>query len=46
MNGATYSIGPSGTVVNRKTFDYTTPTTATVASRKIIVVDPSGAVTI
>ncbi|KAL9634320.1 MAG: hypothetical protein Q9204_003047 [Flavoplaca sp. TL-2023a] len=43
MNAATDSIGPSGAVVNGKTFDYATPTTATVPSGKIIVVDPSGA---
>ncbi|KAI4190185.1 MAG: hypothetical protein LQ346_004970 [Caloplaca aetnensis] len=45
-NGVTYSIGPSGAVVNGKTIDYATPTTATVASGKVVVVGPSGAVAI
>ncbi|KAL8895479.1 MAG: hypothetical protein Q9207_008159 [Kuettlingeria erythrocarpa] len=46
VNGATYSIGPSGAVVNGKTIDYATPTTVTVASGKVVVVGPSGAVAI
>ncbi|KAL8646510.1 MAG: hypothetical protein Q9226_006820 [Calogaya cf. arnoldii] len=45
-NGATYSVGPSSAVVNGKTIGYATPTTATVASGKVVVVDPSGAVNI
>ncbi|KAL8924116.1 MAG: hypothetical protein Q9208_004253 [Pyrenodesmia sp. 3 TL-2023] len=46
VNGATYSIGPSGVVVNGKTIDYATPTTVAIASGKVVVVGPSGAVAI
>ncbi|KAL9025115.1 MAG: hypothetical protein Q9196_006012, partial [Gyalolechia fulgens] len=46
VNGVTYSIGPSGAVVNGKTIDYATPTTVTVASGKVVVVGSSGAVAI
>ncbi|KAL8785769.1 MAG: hypothetical protein Q9213_003147 [Squamulea squamosa] len=46
VDGATYSIGTSGALVNGKTINYATPTTATLASGKVVVVDPSGAVTI
>ncbi|KAL8851381.1 MAG: hypothetical protein Q9221_003652, partial [Calogaya cf. arnoldii] len=45
-NGATYSVGPSSAVVNGKTIGYATPTTAIVASGKVVVVDSSGAVNI
>ncbi|KAL8806224.1 MAG: hypothetical protein Q9182_001499 [Xanthomendoza sp. 2 TL-2023] len=46
LNGVTYSIGSSSVIVNGKTIYYATPTTATVASGKVAVVDPSGAVAI
>ncbi|KAL9035575.1 MAG: hypothetical protein Q9180_004791, partial [Flavoplaca navasiana] len=46
VSGATYSVGSSGAVINGKTIDHTIPTTVTVPSSKVVVVDPSGAVAI
>ncbi|KAI4217327.1 MAG: hypothetical protein LQ351_000636 [Letrouitia transgressa] len=44
INGVTYSIGGAGAIINGKTFSFDTPTTAAVASDKIVVVAPSGSV--
>ncbi|KAL8995625.1 MAG: hypothetical protein Q9169_004668 [Polycauliona sp. 2 TL-2023] len=45
-NGVSFSAGPSSAVIDGKTFELAVPTTATVTGGKIVVVGPSGVVSI